>query len=1093
MSSAISYLYSKNKIYSQNIIRPYNKQPKYPPSVTVLFIVLYIIIILLDILLIRFFYSIQYKIITVYNGDVIIKEVIDKKKKCKFRLPYFLNPLRLLGDIGELIEFGERIERINNSIEEAFDGDHIAYDLNNEEITNFRKINIINGNVYIDYSCKGHLHMLSKIIAINGILDIGCPPHMNNTINSINLSNLIYAQNINLYNLTNLKHLSLDKFTGKYTSNIVILSGIYNPTPFNGLYINNTHIEYINFPVLSIIENKGLFIADNPHLHTLLLPNLKTISNITGYYNIKLTLNFPKLVNITGNGIQCIDKLTKDDQYSIRFYNPLRLTIYKNTNKCITNGLTNGLDENLYINKCTSSIEEYKFITINYHDENNYGYVNGGNKTKDLILLDAEYIAPFKEHNNEQGYSLTKKIIRIYDKQIYYGDVIIKSQMNMYTAYTSNDSIIPDFYKYAIINGSVYIDNISTDSVDLSNIICISENLYIGSLLNSYGRIDKVVIDNLITVNKIFIYNQHYLKHISFKSLVGIVPVNLPKNEYWTDSIAKELECLKIVNTSLEYIDLPALVSIKGKSVEDGLFIINNKNLKFINIPVLIYVNGVIGYNNYCLKLVFKKLQFLGEKGIISLGYLTSDCGRSLQIKNCVSLVSNKKIIKTVKINNNSNGFGIINGGGLTNDFLPLDPKIIHPFIESNSKKGYSLSTFNSYSNQIYNGDVIIQKTEVSCINENINEINLGKKKYTINVFSEKTQEPITNFEQFEIINGNLTIDNSCTGSIHLTRNIISVTGSLYIGKNDCRKGNINFINLSNLIVANKIIISSQNKLTKISFDSLTGLIPANKYYTNIIQPLDNVVIDNNERLQSVMFDELMSIGYNGLFVTNNPSLLTIGFPKLQYSGGIIGSFNEELMLKFPSLTCIGIGGINSIDKFTKNMNSSLYFPNSLKLKHPINDLDIVDIKINHDKNTGIFGYVNGGGLWKRNADFSLLDTDTIEPYIEKDEHSGYSLIQHVLPHIYNPNVQNLYLILLLVFTPILIIIAVVLFKTMVFCDLCDDAAPRKPIYSQHQAISNNIGLSTIHPVIVRSNINSVHSANNTRSRNDNHTLPPDP
>ena len=108
-------------------------------------------------------------------------------------MPYFLNPLRLLGDIGELIEFGERIERINNSIEEAFDGDHIAYDMNNEEITNFRKINIINGNVYIDYSCKGYLHMLSKIIAINGILDIGCPPHMNNTINSINLSNLIYA------------------------------------------------------------------------------------------------------------------------------------------------------------------------------------------------------------------------------------------------------------------------------------------------------------------------------------------------------------------------------------------------------------------------------------------------------------------------------------------------------------------------------------------------------------------------------------------------------------------------------------------------------------------------------------------------------------------------------------------------------------------------------------------------------------------------------------------------------------------------------------------------------------------------------------
>ena len=57
-----------------------------------------------------------------------------------------------------------------------------------------------------------------------------------------------------------------------------------------------------------------------------------------------------------------------------------------------------------------------------------------------------------------------------------------------------------------------------------------------------------------------------------------------------------------------------------------------------MNIPVLIYVNGVIGYNNYCLKLVFKKLQFLGEKGIISLGYLTSDCDRSLQIKNCISL-----------------------------------------------------------------------------------------------------------------------------------------------------------------------------------------------------------------------------------------------------------------------------------------------------------------------------------------------------------------------------------------------------------------------------------------------------------------------
>ena len=69
----------------------------------------------------------------------------------------------------------------------------------------------------------------------------------------------------------------------------------------------------------------------------------------------------------------------------------------------------------------------------------------------------------------------------------------------MYTAYSSNDSIIPDFYKYAIVKGSVYIDNISKDSVDLSNIICISETLYIGSLLNSYGRIDKVVIDNLIT------------------------------------------------------------------------------------------------------------------------------------------------------------------------------------------------------------------------------------------------------------------------------------------------------------------------------------------------------------------------------------------------------------------------------------------------------------------------------------------------------------------------------------------------------------------------------------------------------------------
>ena len=55
-----------------------------------------------------------------------------------------------------------------------------------------------------------------------------------------------------------------------------------------------------------------------------------------------------------------------------------------------------------YINKCIGnciSNEEYKFITINYQDENNYGYVNGGNKTKDLRLLDAEYIAPFKEIN----------------------------------------------------------------------------------------------------------------------------------------------------------------------------------------------------------------------------------------------------------------------------------------------------------------------------------------------------------------------------------------------------------------------------------------------------------------------------------------------------------------------------------------------------------------------------------------------------------------------------------------------------------------------------------------------------------------------
>ena len=58
----------------------------------------------------------------------------------------------------------------------------------------------------------------------------------------------------------------------------------------------------------------------------------------------------------------------------------------------------------------------------------------------------------------------------------------------------------------------------------------------------------------------------------------------------------------------------------------------------------------------------------------------------------------------------------------------------------------------------------------------------------------------------------------------------------------------------------------------------------------------------------------------------------------------------------------------------------------------------------------------------------------------------------------------------------------------MVFCDLCDgedDPKPRKPIYSQHQAILNNITLSTINPVVIKNN--------NIRRSNINHTLPPYP